>query len=133
MNNDTTSPRPKPARVTGVAHLFAAAGYSVGGIRRLWQETAFRHIVTALPVCGVLLYVVGANLVDYCVLLILFSCLVAVEALNTAIECIVDHLAPQWEEFARDAKDLGSLATMCLLFANGVFLGAVVLRSYALT
>lgn len=132
MKTDSTTPRPRPARVTGVAHLFAATGYSVGGIRRLWQETAFRHIVTALPVCGVLLYAVGASFIDYCVLLILFSCLIAVEALNTAIECIVDHLAPQWEEFARDAKDLGSLATMCLLFANGVFLVAVVLRSYVL-
>ncbi|ASM71358.1 MULTISPECIES: diacylglycerol kinase [Roseobacteraceae] len=133
MKVDTTAPRQKPARVTGVAHLFAATGYSVAGVRRLWQETAFRHIVAALPVCGVLLYAVGARFSDYCVLLILFFCLVAVEALNTAIECIVDHLAPQWEAFARDAKDLGSLATMCLLFANGVFLGAVILRSYGLT
>lgn len=132
MNSKTQTPHQKPARVTGVAHLFAAAGYSLGGLRRLWQETAFRHIVTALPVCCVLLYAVGANFTDYCVLLILFFCLIAVEALNTAIECIVDHLAPQWEVFARDAKDLGSLATMCLLFANGVFLGAVVLRSYVL-
>jgi diacylglycerol kinase (ATP) len=132
MTSNTQTPRQKPARVSGVAHVFAAAGYSAGGLRRLWQETAFRHIVTALPVCGVLLYAVGASFIDYCVLLILFSCLIAVEALNTAIECIVDHLAPQWEEFARDAKDLGSLATMCLLFANGVFLVAVVLRSYVL-
>ena len=47
--------------------------------------------------------------------------LVAFEALNTAIECIVDHLAPQWQEFARDAKDLGSLATMCMLITSGIF------------
>ena len=96
------------------------------------METAFRHIVVALPLCGVLLYVMDAELFDYLILLILFSGLIAVEALNTAIECIVDHLTPQWEVFARDAKDLGSLATMCLLFANGVFLCAVVLRSYGI-
>ncbi len=133
MKADMTASRCKPPRVTGVAHLVAATGYSIAGIRRLWCETAFRHIVTALPVGGALLYLVGASFVDYCVLLILFSFLIAVEALNTAIECIVDHLAPQWEEFARDAKDLGSLATMCLLFANGVFLGAVVVRSCVLS
>lgn len=130
MKPDITNPREKPARVTGAAHLFAAAGYSIGGIRRLWMETAFRHIVVALPLCGLLLYVMDAGVADFLVLLILFSGLVAVEALNTAIECIVDHLAPKWEVFARDAKDLGSLATMCLLFANGVFLGAVILRFY---
>ena len=74
---------------------------------------------------------IGANFADYCILLILFFSLVAVEALNTAIECIVDHLAPNWEEFARDAKDLGSLATMCLLGANAVFIVSVLVRSLA--
>ena len=56
--------------------------------------------------------------------------LVAVEALNTSIECIVDHLAPQWQEFARDAKDLGSLATMCVLIVNGLFLFSFVFRAF---
>ena len=70
----------------------------------------------------------GASYVEYGILLILFFCLVATEALNTAIECIADHLSPDWAEFARDAKDLGSLATMCLLCANGVFIGTVIYR-----
>ncbi len=125
--------RPKPARITGIAHLFAAAGYSIGGVRRLWQETAFRHIMLGLPICGAILGLAHASVADYCILLILFLALVATEALNTAIECIVDHLAPHWAEFARDAKDLGSLATMCLLCANGVFLASVILRGLSRT
>jgi diacylglycerol kinase (ATP) len=133
LKPNTIVPRAKPERITGLAHVFAAARYSIGGMRRLWQETAFRHIVLALPACVALLVAVGASFAEYCILLILFFCLVAVEALNTAIECIVDHLAPHWEEFARDAKDLGSLATMCLLCANGVFLGAVVFRALVLS
>ena len=132
MKPQDISVRKKPERITGVAHVFAAAGYSVGGIRRLWQETAFRHIMLALPVCIALFAFAGASLAEYTVLLVLFFCLVAVEALNTAIECIVDHLAPNWEEFARDAKDLGSLATMCLLCANGVFIGAILFRAIIL-
>ncbi|MBQ0805039.1 MULTISPECIES: diacylglycerol kinase [unclassified Sulfitobacter] len=129
MINSTEPPREKPARVTGIAHLFAAAGYSIGGVRRLWQETAFRHIMLALPICLIVFAVCGASLMEFCALLVLFFVLVAVEALNTAIECIVDHLAPQWAEFARDAKDLGSLATMCLLFANGVFIASIIYRA----
>lgn len=116
------APRPRPARITGLRHFFAAAKYSVGGIRRLWQETAFRHIVLVFVSCVLLLAVIGASIAEIGVFLILFLLLVAAEALNTAIECIVDHLAPNWEEFARDAKDLGSLATMCLLCANGIYL-----------
>ncbi|WP_413718775.1 hypothetical protein [Silicimonas sp. MF1-12-2] len=61
----------KPERMAGAAHLFAAAGYSAAGVRRLWQG------------------------------------------------------------FAREAKELGSLATMCLLFANGVFILAVVASSFS--
>lgn len=72
--------------------------------------------------CLILLIGIGATAMEIAGFVILFLLLVAVEALNTAIECIVDHLAPNWEVFARDAKDLGSLATMCLLFANGVYL-----------
>ncbi len=120
--------RRRPERITGIAHILAAAGYSVAGARRLWQEAAFQHILFLLIVIVVFFAAIGATLVDYCILLILFFSLVAVEALNTAIECIVDHLAPNWEEFARDAKDLGSLATMCLLSANAVFLVSVVVR-----
>jgi diacylglycerol kinase (ATP) len=131
MNTPQTPPRTKPQRVTGIAHLFAAAGYSIGGLRRLWHETAFRHITLALPLCLILFTALGVGMLEYAILLVLFFGLIAVEALNTAIECIVDHLAPQWEEFARDAKDLGSLATMCLLCANGVFLGTVVFRALA--
>lgn len=115
--------------MTGIAHVFAAAGYSIGGIRRLWQEAAFRQILLMLPVCLLLLAVCRVSFVEYAVFAVLFFCLVATEALNTAIECIVDHLAPNWEEFARDAKDLGSLATMCMLFAMGVFLVAILLRA----
>ena len=129
MNTIPPTPRRKPARITGIAHVFAAAGYSVGGIRRLWQETAFRHIMLGLPACGLVLASAGASMADYCVMLVLFFALVATEALNTAIECIVDHLAPNWEEFARDAKDLGSLATMCMLGANGVFLAYIIFRA----
>ncbi|MCU9840213.1 diacylglycerol kinase [Ruegeria sp. WL0004] len=113
-------------------HLFAAAGYSVAGARRLWQETALSQIVAAFLVCLMLFALLGANGLEIAFLFIFFFCLVAVEALNTAIESIVDHLAPDWQVFARDAKDLGSLATMCLLAANAVFIVAVLARVLAL-
>jgi diacylglycerol kinase (ATP) len=132
MTSEKLTARPKPARITGLRHVFAAARYSIGGVKRLWRETAFRHIVLALFLCIALLFAIDASFVEFCILLILFFVLVAVEALNTAIECIVDHLAPNWEEFAREAKDLGSLATMCLLFANGVYLCALLLRFFEL-
>jgi len=120
--------RPKPERVTGVRHVLAATTYSVAGARRLWAEAAFRHIVLTFILCLALFVGIGASWTQVSVFLMLFFALVAVEALNTAIECIVDHLTPHWQEFARDAKDLGSLATMCMLIANGLFLGTALLQ-----
>ena len=63
-----------------------------------------------------------ATIVEYLLLVGIFLLLVAVEALNTAIECIVDRLSPEWEEYARDAKDLGSLAVTCILLCGGIFI-----------
>jgi diacylglycerol kinase (ATP) len=61
----------------------------------------------------------------------LWLLLIATEALNTAIEVLVDHVSPNWSEAARDAKDLGSLAVMALLWANGVFVVYVLMRCFA--
>ena len=49
----------------------------------------------------------------------------SVEALNTAIERIVDRESPEISEFAKVTKDLGSTAVFFLLTAAGVFLAAV--------
>ncbi|PHQ96736.1 MAG: diacylglycerol kinase [Marinosulfonomonas sp.] len=123
----------KPERITGIKHVFAATSYSIGGIKRLWGETAFRHeVLLYLMVMGVFA-AIGANLGEFIAASILALLLIAVEALNTAIETVVDHISPQWNEFARDAKDLGSLAVMCLLIANGLFLAYVLFQHLTLT
>jgi diacylglycerol kinase (ATP) len=115
-------PARKPPRIEGLAHVFAAAGYSVDGMRRLWQEAAFRHELVVFCAALGLLAVLQASLVEFAILICLFLAVVAVEALNTAIEVLVDHLAPDWQAFAKAAKDLGSLAVMCLLLTGGVFM-----------
>ena len=127
-----TAPDPQPPkvapRVTGVAHIFAATGYSLAGARRMWRETAFRHEVLAFALSIVVLVVVGATFVELAILIGLFALVGAVEALNTAIECIVDHVSPDWSVAARDAKDIGSFAVMCSLIIAGLFVVVTVAR-----
>jgi diacylglycerol kinase (ATP) len=115
----------KPEPTTGIKHVFAAASYSLGGIKCLWKEAAFRQevLLYLLVIAG--FFLIGATIEEYLIATALALLLVAVEALNTAIEAVVDHVSPDWSEFARDAKDLGSLAVMCLLIANGLFLAYV--------
>jgi diacylglycerol kinase (ATP) len=120
-------PAQKPSRKSGLAHFFAAAGYSKGGIQRLWQESAFRQEVLAALAMPVALWALGATLTEWLIFAALALLVVGLEALNTAIECLVDHLTQDWAVFARDAKDLGSLAVMCGLLCHGLLLAHVIL------
>lgn len=112
----------KPPRKTGIAHFLAAAGYSVAGIRRLWRESAFRQEMLGLLVVPLLLWALDATLVHYMIFAGLALLVVALEALNTALETVIDHLTQDWAEFARDAKDLGSLAVLCGLLCHALLI-----------
>ena len=117
----------KPARKTGIAHFFAAAGYSLGGLRRLSQESAFRQEAALIAGLVVVFVVLGASLGEVLGLLAIGLLLIAVEALNTAIEVLVDHLSPGWSAFAKDAKDLGSLAVACVIGGMVLYTGIVLI------
>ena len=123
-----TDPAPqKPARATGLARIFGAAGYSMNGAARLWREAAFRQEVIAAFAVLVLFAVTGAPLWAFVGFAILALMVLATEALNTALEEVVDHLSPDWSAFAEHAKDLGSFAVMCQLVGTGLFAGYVLL------
>ncbi|WP_375588841.1 diacylglycerol kinase [Hoeflea alexandrii] len=112
---------PRPDKETGIAHVFAAARYSLGGVRRLWGETAFRHEVLAIVLITSVFLYAGAPLWGYVGASLLFLLTVSIEALNTAVEEITDHASPNYSEMAKHAKDLGSFAVFCLLLANGIW------------
>lgn len=114
------------ARVTGGRHLFAAFGYSLGGAGRLLRETAFRHEIVAGVVIFSVFSAVGAGLRDYVMMVILLLGLAAAEALNTAIEEIIDRISPEWSSTGMHAKNLGSFAVFCLLAANGLLAAFVI-------
>jgi diacylglycerol kinase (ATP) len=117
----------KPPRKTGVAHFLAAASYSAGGARRLLREAAFRQELAALLLVLLVFLVTGASAGEVVGLVILGLIVLAVEALNTAIEEVVDHISPGWSEMAKHAKDMGSFAVMCTLVATGLYAAWVVI------
>jgi diacylglycerol kinase (ATP) len=120
-----------PAKVIGARHLFAALGYSWSGARRLFEETAFRHeILLGLGSFALFAYA-GATLSNYLVLLVLLLVLIAFEALNTAIEEIIDRISPEWSNTGRNAKNLGSFAVLCMLVAHVVYTAVTVMQLLA--
>ena len=117
----------KPVRKSGLAHFLAAAGYSAAGLRRLSRESAFRQEVLLILGLLVLFLLMGASVPETLGMLALGLALVAVEALNTALEVLVDHLSPGWSQFAKDAKDLGSLAVACTIGVLLIYAGIVLI------
>ncbi|SDB44548.1 diacylglycerol kinase [Bauldia litoralis] len=114
-------------------HVVHAAGYSVAGFGHLFRhELAARLEIGAGILSFVWLIVLGRPFRDYIILLILFCVLISVEALNTAVERIVDKLSPEISEFGKNAKDLGSAAVFAMLAAAGIFLVAVTADSAGL-
>jgi diacylglycerol kinase (ATP) len=114
--------KPAVTKLTGISHFFAAASYSLGGFKRLIKEAAFRQELLFAAVALILLLAVGATLVELMIAVMLFLVLFAIEALNTAIEEVIDRISPEISSVGKHAKDLGSFAVLCMLAACGLFL-----------
>lgn len=127
QDHDPGPSHQKPARAAGLERIVAATGYSVSGAQRLWREPACRQEVMAAGVVLVLFALRGAPLFAYVGFAILTLMVLATEALNTALEEVVDHLSPDWSAFAKHAKDLGSFAVMCQMIGAGLFVAYVLL------
>ena len=116
-------------KLTGIRHFFAAASYSFGGAKRLLGEAAFRHELGAFAVAMIAFIIVGATFFQYLAMGLLFLLMIAFEAINTAIEEIVDRVSPEISDMGKHAKDLGSLACLCVIVANGGYAFYVVFLS----
>lgn len=119
----------KTIKKHGIRHVLAALSYSWCGAQRLWKETAFRHEILAIGLIFLLFYMIGASSFFFVASFFLFLITIAVEALNTAIEEVVDLVSPQWSLKAKYAKDLGSFAVFLLLLCHGIFTLFVVLTT----
>lgn len=111
----------------GFAHLFAASSYSAAGLRRALGESAFRHEVAFFVAALALFLWIGATAAEFLGLVIIFLLVFGIEALNTAIEELVDRVSPEVSRTGKHAKDLGSFAVFCTLVAAGLYIVYVVL------
>ena len=121
MAANEEKPEPPPKPVGGIGHIFAATRYSLAGLSHISSETAFRLEVIGAVIAFALFFLVGAQGTQYLILALFFLWVFGMEALNTAIEMIVDEISPHRSEFARRTKDLGSFACACSQLATGLY------------
>ena len=112
----TTADTPRPRRKGGT--LISASRNSLDGLRVLIQERAARRELLLIAATGVVyaLWPTSHTLM----LLVLAFVLLAVEALNTAIEVLCDHVTPDIHPAIKKAKDLGSVAIFIICCAMGL-------------
>jgi diacylglycerol kinase (ATP) len=114
------------AKKRGFAHLFAAGGYSLAGFMRVLKESAFRQEIVFFLASLVLFAWVSASVPEFLGLVVIFLLMFGVEALNTAIEELVDRVSPEISRTGKHAKDLGSFAVFCTLAAASLYIAYVV-------
>lgn len=98
-------------------------GYAFKGIGWLFQSTPNARIhLVAVGVIGALGAYLRLSPTEWSLILICMGVVIAVEAINTSIEHMVDLVSPEYHELAGKAKDLGAGAVLiCVIFFGGVW------------
>lgn len=98
----------------------------------LWrEELSFR----VLAICGAIVmglaYFFGVTGTELLILMLVIGAVLAVEALNTALEELCDHVTPEEHPHIGRVKDLGSGATLLMLIA-ALAIGLIIFVPYIL-
>ena len=115
----------------GLYRVYKASIYSMQGIKAAWKhEAAFRQEVILMLLLTPAAFIVGADLTQQLLLLILAWLVVIVEILNSAVEAVVDRFGEELHTLSGRAKDMGSAAVFITLMLNGIVWGAAIGRNW---
>ncbi len=104
----------------GLRHFFKAFRYSIEGFEWIWQkEVAFRHdtifSIVAIITVG---FATNFDILRMSIVVIATLLLLIVELLNSAIECVVDLVSPEYHILAKAAKDMCSAAVFIIIIVD---------------
>ncbi|MDP3478285.1 MAG: diacylglycerol kinase [Desulfoprunum sp.] len=109
------------ANKTGFARIFAAFFYSADGMASAFKgEAAFRQELLLYIVLLPILYFLPVSLLFKCLLFAANTLVLIVELLNSAVESIVDLVSPDYNIYAKQAKDMGSAAVLLSLLLAAI-------------
>jgi diacylglycerol kinase (ATP) len=114
-----------------VRHFIGACRWSASGVTILFvgERAARMELAAAVAVLAWILFL-GRSLAEIGVVIVLLFATFAVEALNTAVEEIVNRVSPERSEFGRRAKDLGSAAVSFMLLATAIYVVMLSVASF---
>ncbi len=116
----------RPARA---ASRLASFGHALRGLRVFVSQPNARIHCAAAAVVVALGAWLGVSAMEWVALVLAIALVMGAEALNTALEYVVDLASPEWHALARDAKDVAAAAVLiCSLGAAVV--GLLVFAPY---
>lgn len=92
-------------------------GYAFKGIATLFstQPNAWIHLTALIVVFAAGLFF-KLNTTEWCLIALTSASVLAAEAMNTAIEFVVDLVSPQYHDLAGKAKDVAAAAVLLTAF-----------------
>jgi len=102
----------KPTQRRASVSRLASFGHALRGLGVLLrQPNAQIHVAAALAVTALGL-ALQVSALEWCALALAMALVLGAEALNTAIELVVDMVQPEWHALARDAKDVAAAGVL---------------------
>lgn len=110
-----------PDKIGGISRIIRAGKFSWQGFTHgLKDEPAFRQEFIVSAVTLPLLFFIKVPLYAKVLVLISHLLVMITELLNSAIEKVVDIASPDYHDFAKAAKDMGSLAVFFSIVICGI-------------
>jgi len=118
----------KPKKNSGIIRILYAFIYTFNGLSyALRNEAAFRQEAIIFVIALIAILFMPVSGIIKLLLLITSIIVLIVELLNSAIEAVVDKASPEYNELAKQAKDMGSAAVFLSFTAAGaVWLYAII-------
>lgn len=96
-------------------------GYAFKGIAILFGTQVHARIhLLAILVITVLGFLLGLSAIEWCCITICIALVLTAEAINTAIEYVVDLASPDHHELAGKAKDVAAGAVLLSVIVCGI-------------
>ncbi len=110
----------KPKKNSGIVRILYAFTYTFNGLRyAILNEAAFRQEAVVFIIALIAIMFMPLSAVLKLLLFVNSIIVLIVDLLNSAIEAVVDKASPEYDELAKQAKDMGSAAVFLSFTAAG--------------
>ena len=109
-----------------ISKWLTSAKHALRGLRCLFinERNARIHLFLACLTLGIG-YFLHLSITEWCLVILCISFVIALEAVNSAIERAVDLVTPDWHPLAKDAKDLAAAGAL-LISLGAAVVGAII-------